>query len=946
MESSFRPKLLRKAYWNWALIVFLVFFAGLGWADRYAINAPIGADTRLLCRFSIDDGETLDKSWSIGIALNARSDAQVVRLRIPHLVYGGLWFAVQFAPDQRPFTSFQLGPILVTDSLGIVVHGFDPTQYTNSTSIFRVGSAGNVVSFVAMPPGTVAAFISSSDPSFKLADRFDLHEPIAARLLMGALGVLWFTLVWTLGHLAWRRLGGFDLRRAWIALWRNHWTIFTYGISLATMAFVIGHFSFAMSWEPFSEQFNYVAQALINGHLDVPRRVFGGEAILHGGREYVYFGLWPALFRLLILPLFQLDRFIAQPIFILLSAGYLALVVATVRELAPKVTPGADADMIDRATAFAIVGTSVATGLLVFVGRSYIYHEAIYWSLLGETGAIYCLVRILNRGELPAGFGFAAATAVAGLSRFSSITGIGLMLGATGCFVLLSRRDLLANGNWKRAFRLEDPRLRALFVGALGVCLTLACLCAINFIRFQNFFAFLPIEWHYGYPIERIAHSGGGTIHISNIPDRLYQYFGQIFPPFTLSFPYVDFNSTTNDSAISDIIEPYLGVVPLLFGPILLFLCATSSRFARSLLSSFGLIALVAASEFLPALMFIGVTFRYSLELVPAMLLPTAIAALLIARMARRRILAVWGLGFACLFQFAAALRFQGQYVWGISPQFTRWYFMEADKSLDDLYASGVGTPSTIAAMNLDGPNLAYRFLTNPHDSMRTQVVNAAGELFVENEPTGYRLPISLGRCPLSPRALYYFQDIPVSDLPWTALPMATSAPCKTLSAVEDSQMVGVDVAWLTRPMTRPTDPQAYFARFRNVIAKLCRNGACSADNWAAVSVRIAKGDGFHVTIEAFCTAEFCRIYHYSRTSFLHGVIALTIIPIGADVLSFYHFFPSNLPDALPTQGEFFAIKRQYETEFVSFRLANARISQKAEPIDHTYSHKDRARTD
>ena len=131
------------------------------------------------------------------------------------------------------------------------------------------------------------------------------------------------------------------------------------------------------------------ARAILHGHLYLPNGSIGGEAFLHNGHQYTYFGLFPSLLRIpVLLVTHSLDgRLSALLILIawLLTGLFTSLLVWRVRVLirGPAFLGRAEAASLGVLMA-TIMGGSV---LVVLAADPYVYSEDLAWSVALTTEA-------------------------------------------------------------------------------------------------------------------------------------------------------------------------------------------------------------------------------------------------------------------------------------------------------------------------------------------------------------------------------------------------------------------------------------------------------------------------------------------------------------------------------------------------------------------------------
>lgn len=235
---------------------------------------------------------------------------------------------------------------------------------------------------------------------------------------------------------------------------------------------------------PHGLTFNSMAVNLLQGRFDVDPDAIGMEAFVHGGRSYAYFGIFPALLRLPVLPfidpattdLTRLSVAVALIIGSLASARAVAVVLQ-----ATAAGPFRDALRDRLVLAMLLSGPPILLALQVAI-----YEEAIAWAWAMASLFVATALRALTAGR---GFttgtlsAMAMAAGICLLTRPS--TGLGLHVSLALLMLwLLARPDSDAVPPLRRMLR-RLPTARIL-VPTLIVAVAVAGAGVVNWGRWGN----------------------------------------------------------------------------------------------------------------------------------------------------------------------------------------------------------------------------------------------------------------------------------------------------------------------------------------------------------------------------------------------------------------------------------------------------------------------------
>ncbi len=378
------------------------------------------------------------------------------------------------------------------------------------------------------------------------------------------------------------------------------------------------------------------ANALVHGHLWIPKQDLGIEAFFHGSHAYTYFGLFPSLIRLPFMALIpSLDDHLTGPsIFAawILTGLLTGLLMWRVRVLARGAAPMGWAETVGSGFLMAsIMGGSV----LVFLASTpWVYNEDLAWSVTLTVGCLFTLLGVLERPSWSR-VGWAGLFLLAtNLNRLS--TAWACVIGA----VLIAGWFALGRGG-------VEQRRWALPVAAAG----LIPFCVGTLVTWWKFGALFSVplahqEWtllnahrrHY------LKVNGGKAFRPQFLPSTVVAYFGPDGIHFTSLFPYVTF-PTAPAAVVGHVVldETYQTAsvessMPLLF---LLSIWGVITAFRRR---SAGLLRLtrlllLAAAAATAGVMLVGyIAERYQADLLPVFILAGIIGSVdLWRRVANRR---------------------------------------------------------------------------------------------------------------------------------------------------------------------------------------------------------------------------------------------------------------------------------------------------------------------
>ncbi|MFL6205375.1 MAG: hypothetical protein ACJ739_08475 [Acidimicrobiales bacterium] len=220
----------------------------------------------------------------------------------------------------------------------------------------------------------------------------------------------------------------------------------------------------------FSNFYDLQARALFDGHWWVPKGSLGIEAFVIDGREYEYFGPFPAFLRMPLLAvshrfdgrLTALSMLLAWVVLAGFSTALLWRVRALVR--------GDEVLGTKEAVTCALLLGSAMGGsvLLVLATQPAVYYEALIWGSAWGVGALFALIGVVDRPTVWRVLAFGACTLCAVLSR--ATVGWACVIGG------------VIAAAWLAAHRPTTRHLSGLLFGAALVPLVAGC--AVTWMRF------------------------------------------------------------------------------------------------------------------------------------------------------------------------------------------------------------------------------------------------------------------------------------------------------------------------------------------------------------------------------------------------------------------------------------------------------------------------------
>ena len=258
-----------------------------------------------------------------------------------------------------------------------------------------------------------------------------------------------------------------------------------------------------------SNFYDLQARAIFHGHLWVANGALGGEAFVHAGRQYTYFGLFPSFLRMPVLALTHgLDGRLTAFSMLgawLVTAAFTSLLVWRVRLL---VRGTLAIGRMEAASYGVLVAAIMGGSVLVYLASDpFVFSEDLAWSVALAVGSLFALLGVLERPSWSRVLACGALILAGNLTR--ATTGYACVIGSVLVamwFILGSDQD--SNRRWA---------LPVLMAGLVPLVVA----CSISYAKFGIFFG-LPTS-------EQVVFQTFGVGHVNN-----GKYFGFHFLPSTL----------------------------------------------------------------------------------------------------------------------------------------------------------------------------------------------------------------------------------------------------------------------------------------------------------------------------------------------------------------------------------------------------------------------------
>ncbi len=277
-----------------------------------------------------------------------------------------------------------------------------------------------------------------------------------------------------------------------------------------------------------SNFYDLQARAIFHGHLYAPNGAFGGEAFVHAGHQYTYFGLFPSVLRMPVLALtHSLDgRLTAVSMLLawLVTAMFSSLLIWRLRSLIRgRVVMG----RAESASYGVLLATIMGGSVLVYLASNpWVFSEDLTWSVALTVGSMFALLGVLERPS--PGRVMASGALILAATQTRASTGDACVIGAVLVAVWLAT----GSGGARRVRGWP-------WVLAAGL-VPLAVECAVTFAKFGVLF---------GYPAsDQIVFAGffhnDSPFSVRYLPGSLIAYFQPVGLRLTPVFPFITLPAT------------------------------------------------------------------------------------------------------------------------------------------------------------------------------------------------------------------------------------------------------------------------------------------------------------------------------------------------------------------------------------------------------------------
>jgi hypothetical protein len=277
-----------------------------------------------------------------------------------------------------------------------------------------------------------------------------------------------------------------------------------------------------------SNFYDLQARAMFHGHLSIANGALGGEAFIHDGRQYTYFGIFPSLLRMPVLLLTQsLDGRLTAPSMLLawlVTAAFSSLLVWRVRLL---VRGRAALSWTEAGSYGVLLATIMGGSVLIYLASDPdVFHEDLAWSVALTVASTFALLGVLERPSWRRVILSGALVLAANLDRAS--TGYACVIGGVLVAIWFATgRGGGDNRRWSGPI-LIIAALVPIFLG-----------CVISYVKFGVLFGLPTSDQLFVY--SQLSHvNGGHYFGPEYLPSALLAYLRPDGLRLTSFFPFLE----------------------------------------------------------------------------------------------------------------------------------------------------------------------------------------------------------------------------------------------------------------------------------------------------------------------------------------------------------------------------------------------------------------------
>jgi hypothetical protein len=414
--------------------------------------------------------------------------------------------------------------------------------------------------------------------------------------------------------------------------------------------------------DAFGAFYDYQAESLLHGRLDVPLESLESEVFTVNRKHYGYFGPTPALLRL---PFAVCGLGFGHLTRSFMAAHYLACLLAAYAMLRHIVRQqrGDEATPSPWAGALLMVSTGLGSTLLFLASRAYVYHEAILCGVAFALWGSYFALRYLDHTRARWWVG----SLVCGILALQARPPAGLF--ALGFLGVVALAHLVA------ARRQRITRYQPVIVGAAAMA-GVSTLFIVAYLKFGTIHG-NPVKYNPQYTAERLAKIEGKSFHVANVRHNVDVYFLRpgIEMGARLPFCIFDVKKREYPGAKIDLDEHTAGMPYTMAGLFAMF--ATAGIGAVQVKQSrHPIVLLVLATLPLVVVMltFIATSQRYTADFCPPLIIGAGFGLAFIDGLAgAKRVALLSTLGVLTAFAFiitqGLAFHYQVSLVWGVPEE-------------------------------------------------------------------------------------------------------------------------------------------------------------------------------------------------------------------------------------------------------------------------------------